>query len=210
MADKILLTEIPTAEDLKDAEAMAKILAENEKANLEAEVAELTDFCIKMILRNRKDWTKTASSYSRDAIHAVRTNFSQQGIRITYDPIHGFSFDTNVRANLTIPSPEGFADGAELPVFPVSILNNHQTAKYRLLNKCLEEIRQQKNSHNKAVNVDRKNISDETAVIVADILRSSGWEVEVTYPEDIHSYDKVSPSMAAAASRKYIKILLPV
>ena len=222
MPNKTLLTAIPTANDLKDTEAMAKILAENEQANLEAEVEELIHVCITKIMRRGQPWHKEllvhANSFSMKAIDIAIKNLRNQGWNAKFLKNHFVAdkFQYQIVINTasdgqepSIPTPEEFLNGADLPVFPVSILNNRESHEHRLLNKCLEGIKQQQKSSDKTACIDRKNMSDETAEDVARILRRSGWEAEVRYPMDIDHHDKVSPNMAAASARKYITISLP-
>ncbi len=159
MPNKTLLTAIPTANDLKDTEAMAKILAENEQANLEAEVAELIHVCITKIMRRGQPWHKEllvhANSFSMKAIDIAIKNLRNQGWNAKFLKNHFVAdkFQYQIVINTasdgqepSIPTPEEFLNGADLPVFPVSILNNRESHEHRLLNKCLEGIKQQQKS----------------------------------------------------------------
>ncbi|MEC8066230.1 MAG: hypothetical protein VX154_00050 [Pseudomonadota bacterium] len=222
MANKILLTAIPTPFDVQNnLKSLEDDLNSNEQANFELAVAECLDECIRKIILQEADSQvrNQIRVYTSLAVGiAVKEKLCQQGWNASFATArHTSPFQAVIIIPLgqnpaplpEIPTPEEFLNGAELPVFPVSILNNRESGKHRLLNECLEGIRQQQNSSDKTAVIDRKYVSDETAEDVARILRRSGWEAEVRYPMDIDHHDKVSPNMAAASARKYITISLP-
>ena len=220
MAPKILLTQIPSAEDLLQKQALAKILSDNEKQNFEQDVAEFQDFCIRMVIqKNSGAWRQTTRNYPSKVIHTVKSKFLQQGIRIISDPIYGFDYDMCVQSSKNIPSPAEFKEGADLPITPISIFEYDNNNLNVFLNRCFQEIKKYKQSFYtgdfKDIKINRANISDHTIDIATSKFKAAGWHVKVKHADKNFNIgegaiNKIGRGEAEMALSKYFYIRVPI
>ncbi|MFT7433714.1 MAG: hypothetical protein ACI9TY_001355 [Alphaproteobacteria bacterium] len=192
---KVLLTKIPSADDHKNhAEALKQILLDNEKANFDAEVAEIRDLCARYIIMGiiTDDKPLEIPLQANDKVKAIIKNeLNSQGFIIKDCKIYdgftsssatgrkeqrtdGISISYRHKDELFIPTPYEFKQGVKFQNVPINIVE--PSRQDILLNRCFKEIEKAKKGATRVV-IRRNDMDNNSVDVVASLFEAQQWHV---------------------------------